>query len=226
MRSTCVILLSVLSALAGDKKLPIGLNSDDTVEIAGVIHVDKDDIKQLLGNVDMTGLEDIVVVEMTVRPLTEKPLVVDRDEFMLISDKDGQRAQPFDASQIAGGATLRVKPIYASAGTLGENSGPRIGGIPGMGRVRQLPGNGGGVGGGAVASGTAEATVTDDGKTKDSPLMAALRQKILPEKSITEPVSGLLYFQIDGKVKPKNLELFYHRRGTDSLGMRFPPTAR
>ena len=44
---------------------------------------------------------------------------------------------------------------------------------------------------------------------KDNPLLEALNAKILPEKEITEPVSGLLFFQIVGKVKAKDLELHY-----------------
>jgi hypothetical protein len=58
--------------------------------------------------------------------------------------------------------------------------------------------------------------------TTESPLLLALRQKALPEKTVTEPVTGLLYFEIDGKVKPKNLELFYKTK-SGKLGMRFVP---
>ena len=44
---------------------------------------------------------------------------------------------------------------------------------------------------------------------KENPLLAALKAKILPEKEITEPITGLLFFQITGKVKAKDLELHY-----------------
>ncbi len=63
--------------------------------------------------------------------------------------------------------------------------------------------------------GTGKTTPTPDVKVQDShddtpnPLLAVLTAKILPEKEITDTISGLLYFQIVGKVKPKDLELRY-----------------
>jgi hypothetical protein len=44
---------------------------------------------------------------------------------------------------------------------------------------------------------------------KDNPLLAALKAKILPDKESLEPVEGLLYFSIDGKLKPKDLAVIY-----------------
>ena len=42
------------------------------------------------------------------------------------------------------------------------------------------------------------------------------------QKEITEPVSGLLYFQLEGKVKPKDLELYF-KTSAGRLGLRFRP---
>ena len=39
--------------------------------------------------------------------------------------------------------------------------------------------------------------------------MDALKAKELPEKESTEPLEGLLYFTIDGKLKPKDVTLIY-----------------
>ncbi len=39
--------------------------------------------------------------------------------------------------------------------------------------------------------------------------MAALKSKILPDLQTKDPVEGLLYFSIEGKVKPKDLSLIY-----------------
>jgi hypothetical protein len=47
------------------------------------------------------------------------------------------------------------------------------------------------------------------GKTKENPLLAVLQEKVLAEKEITEPLSGLLYFLLEGKHKSKDLELLY-----------------
>jgi hypothetical protein len=44
----------------------------------------------------------------------------------------------------------------------------------------------------------------------------------LPEKETTEALSGLLYFQMVGKLKPKDLELHYKGPG-GRLALRFRP---
>ena len=39
--------------------------------------------------------------------------------------------------------------------------------------------------------------------------LEALKQKALPDQETKEPLEGLLYFPIEGKVKPKDLSLIY-----------------
>jgi hypothetical protein len=36
-----------------------------------------------------------------------------------------------------------------------------------------------------------------------------LKAKVLPDTESMEPVEGLLYFLVDGKVKPKDLRIIY-----------------
>jgi hypothetical protein len=43
---------------------------------------------------------------------------------------------------------------------------------------------------------------------------------VLKDGEIDHPVTGLLYFQIDGKVKPKQLELVY-RKAPPRVSVRF-----
>jgi hypothetical protein len=57
---------------------------------------------------------------------------------------------------------------------------------------------------------------------KENPLLAALNAKILPEKEITETTSGLLFFQMVGKLKPKDLELHY-KGPSGKMALRFKP---
>ena len=206
------------AALAADKTLPLERTSNETVEITASL-LDKDQIQKELGS-DLGG--GIVVLRVTVRPLTEKPIPVSRDDFLLISDRDGQRTQPFAPSQIAGNSTLVVRSGQATgAGGMGQSTGPTWGGIPGtLGRPQRGPGNGGAVGN-APGTAPAEAKV-EKGDSKDNPLLGVLKEKILPEKEITDPLSGLLYFPIEGKVKPKDLELHYRLQGT-KLALRFKP---
>jgi hypothetical protein len=55
----------------------------------------------------------------------------------------------------------------------------------------------------------AQASVNEGGKEGENPVMEVLRAKVLPQKETTEPVSGLLYFFLEGKHKLKQLELLY-----------------
>ena len=86
-----------------------------------------------------------------------------------------------------------------------------------------MPGNGGSAGTGPGVDGPLQAKVDAAPKSdKVNPLLAILKEKVLPEKEITEPVTGLLYFQIEGKLKPKDLELYYKTPG-GKLTVRFRP---
>jgi len=208
---------------AADKKLPIEQTSNDLVDISATAILDKDQIKQELGS-DFGG--DVVVIRVTIRPVSDKPIQVSLDDFLLVSGKDGQRAQPYSPSQIAGNSTLVVTPdgTRNNNGLGANNNGPKWGGIPGTGsRPQQLPGSGGGLG--STTGGTAgvDSKVDVSNSDKPNPLLATLKEKVLQEKEITEPMSGLLYFQIvGGKLKPKDLELHY-KGPAGRLALRFRP---
>src|SRR5262249_37773397 len=130
------------------------------------------------------------------------------DDFLLVSGKDGQRAEPYSPSQIAGSDVLVVtRQEGKKGGGLGIGLGPLMGG------------------GGGSSPGTATNTETQVAKSdpgKANPLLAVLKDKVLPEKEISDPISGLLYFQIVGKVKPKDLELHY-KGPAGRLALRFRP---
>ena len=202
-------LLPAATLLAVDKKLPIERTSNELVEISATF-LDKDQMRQELGS-DLGG--DIAVVRVAVRPVGDKPIRVSLDDFLLVSGKDGQRSEPYAPSQIAGDSALVVTPQGTRGGVAAGNNGPILGGI-GIG----------GVGIGNTASGTegvnskVEVTRSD----KPNPLLAVLKDKVLLEKEITDPVSGLLYFQMVGKVKPKDLELHY-KGPAGRLALRFRP---
>jgi hypothetical protein len=218
----CVSIVSFSLALAADKKLPIETSSNELVEITANALIDADQIRQELGSNLSAG---IIVVRVHVRPLSDKPVKIDRDDFVLLSDKDGQRSTPYAPSQIAGNSTLMVTQT-GTRGSMasGQGNGPIWGGIPGTGgRAQRLPGNGGSAGNGPAVAGPLEAKVETGAKSdKENPLLAVLKEKVLPEKEVTEPVTGLLYFQIEGKVKPKDLELYY-KTPAGKLALRFRP---
>lgn len=217
----CTSVLSLSLVLAADKKLPIETTSNELVEITANALIDKDQIRQELGAELSPG---IVLVRVRVRPLSEKPVKIDRDDFVLLSDKDGQRSTPYAPSQIAGNSTLVVTQTGTRGSMGGQGNGPIWGGIPGTGGGPQrMPGSGGSAGRGPGVDGPLEAKVEAGAKTdKVNPMLAVLKEKVLPEKEVTDPVTGLLYFQIEGKLKPKDLELYY-KTPTGKLALRFRP---
>lgn len=213
--SVLSIFCSAMLFGSADKKLPLEQSSNELVEIAATLLLDKDDVRKEVG----AELSGIVVVRVRVRPLSEKPVRIDRDDFALLSTNDGQRSMPYAPSQIAGNSTLVVGSQGTRGSLSGANNGPIWGGLGGRGS--RMPGNGGG---GGVTSDpeSAKATVQSDGKTGESPLLKSLKEKVLQETEVTEPVSGLLYFQMDGKVKAKDLELYY-KTPSGKIALRFKP---
>ena len=206
--------LIFLTALgAAEKKLPIELTSTDVLEISATPIIDKDQIRHEVGS-DLGG--DIVVVRVQLRPVSEKPVKVSLDDFLLVSGKDGQRSQPYAPSQIAGDMALVLTPQGAKNAGMGANKGPRWGGMAGP---LGFPGGSVGNTGGTSSVDTKVETVNSD---KPNPLLQTLKDKVLPEKEINEPISGLLYFQMVGKFKAKDLELHY-KGPAGQMALRFRP---
>jgi hypothetical protein len=207
------MLVPALTALAADKELPLGRTSNEQVEIQADLLLDKEQIRGAIGqNVPGSDLGGSYIgVRVTVRPLSDAPVKIWREDFMLLSDRDGQRSTAFEPTQIAGSGKLVVKmmpgdtvgtsmdhrPVF-SAGPLSAGTGP-----------------------GADEGSHAQPVMKEDNKGAENPLLAALREKMLPSKVVSQPITGLLFFEIDGKVKAKNLELFYKTEGGDRLGLRF-----
>jgi hypothetical protein len=194
---------------AAEKKLPIEQTSNDLLEINASPIIDKDQIRQELGS-DLGG--DIVLVRVQVRPVSDKPIKVSLDDFLLVSGKDGQRSQPYAPSQIAGNASLVVTPQGAgNGGLMGGGPGISLGGLS-VGRAKKTP----------DPAPAAEPKVEINPADKPNPLLQILKDKVLPEKEITDSISGLLYFQMIGKFKPKDLELHY-KGPAGQMALRFRP---
>lgn len=201
------VLLFTVVLFAADKKLPIEETSNELVDITATL-LDKDQVHQELGD----GLDpSILVVRVTVHAVSDKPVQIDREGFLLVSGKDGQRSEPFEPGQIAGGETIAMTPDAGHGGGFKHNR-PTFEGI--------------GIGGSLGSSpGGDPAPVFKPHESRDAkvdPLLDALKQKQLPEKQVSDTVSGLLYFQSVGKVKPKDLELRLKGIGSP-LALRFRP---
>lgn len=201
-------------AVSAADKIPVGRAANDAVEIEASAYCDRASVKRAVG---AEVPDNIAVVAVRIAPKNNRTLSLSRDDFILRSDKDGQRSQPFAPSQIAGSAVLVISQRGGGGGVMSEEQGPIIGGWPGGGRPRRLGGEGGALGN--VGEAGAQATV-HSGKDKEDPLLAVLEEKVLPEKEITGPLSGLLYFPLEGKHKPKQLELIY-QGSAGRLSVRF-----
>ena len=201
-----IFYISVSMLCAADKKLPIDETSNDLLAISVSAPLDKDQIKQELGS-DLDA--DIIVIRLTARTVSEKPVQLSLDDFLLISGKDGQRSEPFAPGQLAGSDSLIVTSNGARNGLGDHSHRPTfdLGGI-GIGSPGSTP--------------PPDLKTQESRDEKENPLLAALNAKILPEKEITEPISGLLFFQIVGKVKTKDLELHY-KGPAGPMALRFKP---
>jgi hypothetical protein len=216
-----------------------GEAADEKIGISARAFLDRDSAKQAVGEYPGEGY---IVVEVTVTPKGDEKVSLDLDDFLLRSDKDGQHSRPLTPSQVAGNAVMVVKSVGGSQGRgMGQqNRGPYGypgggypgggypgggypgGGYPGGGYPGGgYPGSGVSAGGSATAdTSDAAASIEEKGKGKPNPLLDALKSKVLKDGDISHPVTGLLYFQIDGKVKPKQLELVY-RKSPPRVSLRF-----
>jgi len=198
---TAIICTALLLTAASKKPAPSAKGENEEFILTATLHVDPAEIKELIGS-DLDS--HFVVAEIKVDPKYGKEISIDRDDFMIRSDKDGEKSRPFLGSQIVGQSSL----VLSEDGQMKEKKtrwGIGLGG-GGMGTA--------GEGGGGATKATMK---TDD---QESPLRKVLDAKSLPEKKTTEAVSGLLYFPME-KQKLKDLELIYGGRTENRISLRF-----
>jgi hypothetical protein len=192
MKQFAVIgIMAGLACLAGDRKQLPGQAGNDDVDLEGSVILLHSDVTDAVG-ADIG--EGYVVVRMKVIPKGTAALRVGPDDFTMISRKDGQRCTALAPSEIAGKGAMVVKHGTAD----GSKSSWGVGGM------------GAGVGSspGTVQRDVIKGTQMDD-NAKESPALAPLTAKVLPDKEGKTPVEGLLYFSINGKLKPKDVALVY-----------------
>jgi hypothetical protein len=202
-----ILTLALLAATllsAAEKKLPIEETTNDLLTITATATLDRDQIKQELGY-DLGP--DIALVRVTLHTVSDKPIQVSHDDFWLVSSKDGQRSQPYEPGQLAGADSLIVTP-NGTKQAASRKTGLMLGGL--------------GIGTGQTTTPTPDLKTQASHDDQVNPVLAVLAAKILPEKEITDTISGLLYFQMVGKLKPKDLELHY-KGPAGALALRFKP---
>jgi hypothetical protein len=187
---------------------------NESVVITATVYAKPAAVKEVLGS-DLGGHYIVVAIEVT--PRFGKEVAINRDDFVLKTDKDGEKSAPFAPSQIAGRGAMIVRQTGGAGGTgMHDNDGPIVGGYPGtLGQPHRIGGNG--VGDAGAPDG-AEAKTRTGSHEKEDPILGVLKQKELPETKTDKPVSGLLYFPME-KQKVKDLELRYVT--DDKITMRF-----
>ena len=179
----------LLSAPAKKPTVGSGRGENEDLILSVTLYSAPADVKELIG-ADLGG--HYVVADVKVQPKYGKTINIDRDDFVLRTDSNGEKATPFAPSQIAGREAL----IVTQTGAQARKSGISIGGM------------GGGIGTGGNDPGTTKVTVQNPASVPENPLEKVLKDKILVEQKTDKPASGLLYYPME-KQKLKDLELRY-----------------
>lgn len=179
----------LLSAPAKKPTVGSGRGENEDLILSVTLYSAPADVKELIGD-DLGG--HYIVADVKVQPKYGKSINIDRDDFVLRTDSNGEKTTPFAPSQIAGREAL----IVTQTGAKEHKSGISIGGM------------GGGIGTGGNDPGTTKVTVQNPASVPENPLEKILKDKILVEQKTSQPASGLLYYPME-KQKLKDLELRY-----------------
>jgi hypothetical protein len=209
MRFLTIAICLSLTAFGADKKpLPNQAGNDD-LDIFATVLLDRAEIQQALG----ADLPDgFAVVRVRVVPKADQVLRIGSDDFTLLSRKDGDRSQALDPAQITGKAGLIVKAAANQPSRWSTvSNGPIWGGVK---PTRTPPAETDRASDRASdrAQKSAEpdsAAPAPENTPEANPLLAALKAKGLQDQESKKPVEGLLYFPVEGKLKPKDLALVY-----------------
>jgi hypothetical protein len=206
----------VVAAAADAPPAPVSVKTAD-VEITARLIIDPQ------GQIKAVGSElnrQYVIVELSVTPRGGYPLTLSRDDFLLRSERDNERATADSPDRIAGAAVLVLGSGRTTRAPIHSESGDPVyvGGIPGTGtgppRRVGVQNDTFGTGPGSSSSSVNSSTA------KTTPLLDALRNKELPLGETGKRASGYLYFSVDPKQKAKNFHL--HFKGpTESADLRF-----
>src|ERR1017187_2596456 len=198
----CALLPALLlGAPAKKQTVGSGRGENEDMILSVTLYRAPADVKELIGD-DLGG--HYIVADVRVEPKYGKSINIDRDDFVLRTDSNGEKTTPFAPSQIAGREAL----IVTQTGAKEHKSGISIGGM------------GGGMGtGGTNDPGTTKVTVQNPASVPENPLEKTLKDKILVEQKIDKPAGGLLYYPME-KQKLKDLELRYGPQET-RITLRF-----
>ena len=212
------VFAAVLVSGAPKKTTGYAKGENEDLILSATLYTSPADIQNLVGS-DLGG--HYFVAEVKIEPKYGKEVTIDRDDFVLRTDKDGEHEKPYEGSQIAGRTVLVVRKTAGGNTSSAVDSTPTYGGqpVPAGGPVMYPP-TGTAIGGGGSGGGeTNKASVKTDDSDAPNPLQKTLDDKILPQKKTEKPASGLLYFPME-KQKLKDLELLYGSR-ENRISLRF-----
>ena len=204
----CLISLAFVALLpltAAKKNVATSKAENQDLILTVTMHIDPADIKEIIGD-DLGG--HYIVAEVNVEPRFTKDVVVDHDDFVLRTDKDGERSRPYAPSQIAGSGALIVAHVQ------GQGAGS-----PGWQNTQVPVVRGGGASVPPPGADTDTPKPAAEADKKESPLKKTLQSKVLPEGKTNQPIRGLLYFPLE-KQKMKDLELVYGEQD-NKIRLRF-----
>ena len=197
-----LVVLTAFALPAAKKTSGSARGENEDLILHVTLYTDPAEIQQIIGS-DLGG--HYIIADVKVEPKYTKDITIDRDDFQLRTDKDGEKTKPFVGSQIAGQDALVVTQEGAKT--------KRSGGFGGI----MLGGGMMGAGSGNTGNPNSKATMKSD--TNENPVKKVLDEKVLPEGKTTEPVKGLLYFPME-KQKLKDLELIYGGK-ENRISLRF-----
>ncbi len=209
MKSSAILILAALTALAADKKGFPGQAGNDNIELVGSVITDREEIRQALGA--ELG-EGFVLVRVKATPKTEESMRIGPSDFVLISRRDGDREEAMAPAQITSHSALTIKqdrsgrdwaqqtnrPGWTGIGGISRTAGPRKGAEEKKDEPKDEP----------------KIAPAGDSANDDA-LLAALTAKQLPDKDTKGSIEGLLYFSMESSKikKSKDLSLLYKGSG-------------
>ena len=206
MRLLSLICAAASLAFAADRKpLPNQAGNDD-MDIFATVLLDKAEIHQALG----TDIQDgYAVVRVRVVPKAGQSLRLGTEDFTLISRKDGERSEALEPEQITGQAGLIVKAASNQPSRMSTvSNGPIWGGVRPTRSARSAADRDSDKSDGPVIPEHKDGEAGEN-TPEANPVLAALKAKGIPGDESKKPIEGLLYFAVEGKLKPKDLGLIY-----------------
>ncbi|MDE3164604.1 MAG: hypothetical protein KGN36_02275 [Acidobacteriota bacterium] len=203
-------LAAVALVWAGPKKLTgSGRGENQDIILTVTVYADPESVKEVLGD-DLGG--HFIVAEVNVQPKYGKEISIDRDDFVLRTDHNGDKTGPMAPSEIAGRGALVLTEMTGQRGPGGDEPihSWSLGGVVGGGTA-------GGGSPGTQPTAVTQAKMQQSGQ--DRPIKKVLDAKQLADGKVEKPVAGLLYFPME-RQKVKDLEMIYGAHET-RISIRF-----